>query len=331
MRRLLLIALVVGFLGAGVPSEAVRAQGATVRGRIVERTQGSWIGGAAVRLSGSPPYFTNLDGRFQFAGVAPGRHTLTVEAMGYRARSLELLIRTDTAMAVEMEPDPIVLDSLLVRAGEITIRGEIRDARDGQRVFDARVSVLPGFPAVRAVRGGFTVRRVPVGRAATVIVESLGFLPARIALITESDTTLTVDLEPDPVGLRMLAAQVQKLEMRSRSVPYSRRVIDQENLDGYAGWSVLDIVNNQLARFGRRGARLTTDSFHPCLFVDDVQQMHLGLLWSLAGGDVARIEIYDRGGMIRIYTQRFLVRTLGREPTTLVYIEEVGGLGPVCR
>jgi len=325
------ISLAIGILVFGAVPGVALAQGITVRGTVVERAQESWVGGATVRLSDLPPYFTDLDGRFRFSGVTPGRHTLTVEAMGYETRWLELVISADTAIVVEMDPDPIVLDSLLVRVGSITIRGEILAAEDGQRVLHAQVTVLPGFPTTGAISGFFTIHNVPGGRAVTVLVESVGYLPARIALITEADTTLTVELEPDPVGLRMLANQVEKLEVRSRGIPFPRRVFGQEELGRYPGWPVHDIVDTQLALFGRRALRLSNRSTHPCLFVDDVQLMHSAFLWGLMAGEVERVEIYDRGRMIRVYTKRFLVRTLGKEPGPIVYMKiGVGGV-PICR
>lgn len=320
--------LVLGVLALGARQGS--AQQITLRGTVVERTQESWVGGATVRLSGVGSYITDLDGRFEFFGVTPGRHTLTVQALGYRSRTLELVLRADTAVVVEMDPDPIVLDSLLVRAREITIEGEILDARDGQRVLWAQVTVLPGFSTVGAVSGYFRVEGVPVGRAMTVLVESAGFLPARIALITDSDTTLAVALEPDPVGLRILAQQVEKLEARSLGVPFRRETVGREELERYPGWTAFDIVDSRLRTLGRRATGLNPQDMHACLFIDDVQRRYASFLYGLSAGEVERIEIYDGGGMIRVYTQRYLWTLMGRQPPTLVYMK-IGLMGPTCR
>ncbi|MCJ7629802.1 MAG: carboxypeptidase regulatory-like domain-containing protein, partial [Longimicrobiales bacterium] len=296
---------------------AACAQQVTVTGMVVERTQSSWIGGATVRLSGSPSFFTNLDGAFRFTGVTPGPHTLTVEALGYQARSMGMVIQADTALLVEMDPDPILLDSLLVRAGNITIRGEILDAETGQRVLYAQVTVEPGFSTLGAVSGQFRVPRVPVGRAVTVRVEAVEYLPVRIALITEADTSLTIELEPDPVGIRIVAEQVKKLETRFNSIPHSRSVIDREDLANYPGWTAYDIVETRLRTVRHTSNPLgMTDggTRAQCLFIDDVRLEHLDLLYGLMAGEVERVEIFDRGGMIRVYTKRFVVGLLGKEP-----------------
>jgi hypothetical protein len=316
------------FSAAPRPGEA---QQITVTGVVVERTQSSWIGGATVRLSGSPPFFTDLDGAFRFSGVIPGPHTLTVQALGYQTLSAEVVVRADTVLVVRMDPDPIVLDSLLVRAGNIRIRGEVLDAGTGQRVLFASVRVEPGFSSVGAVSGSFTIKKIPVGRPVSLIVEAVEYLPARIALITEADTSLTIRLEPDPVGIRMLELQAEKLQVRSSAIAYSRKVLDKEELARWSSWSVFEIVERQLSTIGRRrSARLDTDAGPPkCLFIDDRQQMFWEFLWGLWPGEVARIEFFDRGEMVRIYTKRYLLRLQGRDPPPLIYMK-AGIMGTVC-
>jgi hypothetical protein len=321
-------ALLLGFLPAGV-----RAQEATVTGVVVERTQSSWIGGATVRLSGSPPFFTDLDGAFQFTRVAPGRHSLTVQALGYQSVSMELVVRGDTALVIEMDPDPIVLDSLLVRSRNIRIQGRVFDALTGRKVPHAYVSVEPGLKSAEALDGYFIIRKVPTGQAATVLVEAVEYLPARIALITGADTTLTIELEPDSVGMILLAQKVKLLENRSNSLPYRRRVIRKEELERYPGWTIAEIVGRQLSMmsFGRSGRnRWQVNNDPACLFIDDRQQFHFAFLWGLSAGQVERVEVYDQGGMTRVYTKRYVLG-LGARPLPSIFYSKGGLMGPICR
>jgi hypothetical protein len=323
---------VAGILISAVPPSYAWGQQVTVTGMVVERTQSSWIGGATVRLSGSPSFFTDLDGAFQFTRVTPGRHTLTVEALGYQSRSVELEIRADTILLVEMDPDPILLDSLLVRAGSITIRGRILDAETGQGVLYAQVAVEPGLSTTGALSGSFTLRGVPRGRAVTVLVQAVEYMPARIALITDADTTLTIELDPDPVGIRIVAEQVKKLHTRSNSIPFPRSVIDREDLIQYRGGTAYEITEARLrtVRYSRNPLGLTRGGTTPqCIFIDDVQQLDLGLFWSISAGELERIEIFDRGGMIRAYTKRYVVSLLGRPAPPILYMKI--GLNRVCR
>ncbi len=322
-----------GVLSCVISPSAASAQQITVTGLVVERTQTSRIGGATVQLSGSPAFFTDVDGAFQFTRVTPGPHTLTVQALGYETRSFDLVVQADTVLLIGMDPDPILLDSLLVRSGTIEIRGEVRDAQTGQRILAARVSVSPGLSSVGTVSGQFTVRRVPIGRAVTVLVEAVEYFPARIALITEADTSLTVEMEPDPVAVRMVDQLRQKLETRSKSLPHQLSEIDRQDLADYPGWSVYEIVDARLktVRFSSNPFGMTEGGTTPqCVFIDDVRLLHLALLRGLTAGEVERIEIYDRGGMIRVYTRRFVIGLLGREPGPMFY-NKTGLMGPVCR
>jgi hypothetical protein len=257
---------------------------------------------------------------------------------------MEVVIRADTVLSVEMDPDPILLDSLLVRTGDITIRGEILDARTGLRVLYAQVTVQPDFSTVGALSGEFRVRKVPIGRAVTVLVEAVEYLPARIALITEADTSLTIELRPDPVGIRIIAQQAEKLEARSRGQPYARRVLGKDRLALLPSWTMYEVVDREMRMGGRswernRGGRRRAsdvggsrgqDLNRPnCLFIDDAKQLHPSFLWGLWPGEVGRVEIYDGGGMVRVYTKRYLVSLLGKDPKPMFYSK--GGLmGPTC-
>jgi hypothetical protein len=346
MRSVLPPVVVTGILAflAGIPGEA-SAQGVTVTGTVVERTQGSWIGGATVRLSGSRPFFTDLDGQFRFTGVAPGRHTLSVQAMGYRARILQLELRADTVLTVELDPDPIVLDSLLVEAGTIDIEGEIYDRMTGDRVLYAQVRVVPGNRTEGAISGGFTLRKVPKGQAVTVVVESVGYEPAGISLITRADTTLRVELEHDSVGIRMLAQQVERLERRSWSLPLSRDVITGEDMLRAPGSTALDMLRVRLLGTGHP---LASDRFRPstwcqreggaglkpiceCLFIDDVKVRDFAYFWGLTAGEVERVEIYGRGKMIRVYTKRYIMAMMGKRTLPSMVFLNIGLGNPVCR
>ena len=49
-------------------------------------------------------------------------------------------------------------------------------------------------------------------------------------------------------------------------------------------------------------------------------------------GEVERIEIYDRGGMIRVYTRSFLVSLMGRELPPIIYMKiGLESHRPVCK
>lgn len=322
-----------GFVLPALLPGAGGAQDITVVGIVLEREGSTRIGRATVSITDAPPVFTGEDGAFRITGLAPGPHTLRVDALGYRGEVMTLDLSADTALVVHLDPDPLLLDSLLVRAGTITIKGKVFDAHTGQPVLFAQASIQPGFPPVGAVSGEFTLRRVPMGRAVEVVVEAVEYLPARFALITEADTSLNVALEPDSVGIRIIGQQVQKLEARANAVPFAMTVIDREYLEGFPGWTAYEILEFRLrmVRYSRNPFGMTQGgTTRQCIFIDDVQQVDIAVLWSLWSGEVERVEIYDRGGMVRVYTKRYVVSLLGRTPDPMVY-NRTGLMGPVCR
>ncbi len=56
------------------------------------------------------------------------------------------MIEADTTLVIELEPYPLRLDSLLVRAGTVRVRGAIVDALAGLRVLYTEVTFDPKYP-----------------------------------------------------------------------------------------------------------------------------------------------------------------------------------------
>jgi hypothetical protein len=291
-----------------------------VSGRVIEPGE-STIGGARVQLSGAVPVVTGRDGLFRFADVAPGVHTLTVDALGYRSYSAEIRVDSDTVVAVELSVDPIRLDSLAVRGGDIRIRGTVTDAESGDRVAGARVFVGRNRATATDPAGRFDVRDVPVGLAVAVDVRALEYLPVRIALITERDTTFDIALERDSVAARMVDAQMELLRTRSEAVGLSLMTIDRDRLMDSSGWTLWDLLQNRFAGRLRIG----------CLFVDEIpiNSDRRGYLDSFTAPEIQRVEVFGRGRMVRIYTRVFFETEVLSERGAMAPILYVEGTGPV--
>jgi hypothetical protein len=136
---------------------AAGAQQVTVSGVVVYGSPPASVGGATVRLSGSGAYFTDLDGWFRFEHVPPGPHTLTVQALGYRTRSLDLVIAADTILAVELEPDPVAIRLLERQVERLETRSRsVPYAIDEAGREDIRMSGV-------AMIGELVRRRLPPG------------------------------------------------------------------------------------------------------------------------------------------------------------------------
>jgi hypothetical protein len=293
---------------------------------VLEREHATWIGGATVRLSGRAPFITGSDGRFRFGNLAPGEYTLTAEAMGYRSRSITLDVRGDTVVSIEMEVDPVRLDSLLVRPGTITLKGSVVDASTGRRIPEARVRAGALRETFTNGGGAFRIKDLPRGHAIPVLVDAYRYLPGRISLITETDTTLNVELRPDSLGIRLFAAATRELDARTASVPLSVWALDRAFLDRTPSRSVYDVIK------WRNGGR---DFSTQCLFIDDRKQFGTDILFSYNASEVERIEVYRgsrmglrRLAMIRVYTQEFVARHLGSSQPFQKILFVPGGIGP---
>ncbi len=320
--RFLGVAAVV-FLAA----EGLRAQQVTLSGIVVESRRGATVAGATVRVGSRPPVVTDLDGAFHFAEVSGGPHTLTVEAYGYHSRTLSLNLRADTTVRVELEPDPLVLDRLVVQARYVTVRGTIRDGETTVRVLDGQVTVYPGGQTVGANTGRFTLERVPAGQPVTLVVEAIEYLPVRVNFVPEGDTTLNFHLEVDSVALRMIAMQVERLERRARGVPKSPTALNRDDLMRHVASDVLEVIRRAVPGNHLPSARQVWGRYG-CYFLDG-SSVPLDRLQSLLPEEVERVEIYARGRAIRVYTRRYVHRMMGEDH--LAPIGTVTGLAsPFC-
>lgn len=316
-------------VSAIVAPKLVHAQGVTVSGVVVETAQFAPVGGALIRLSDLPPTTTDRDGQFRFTRVLPGRYTLEVEAFGYRPRSLEIVIRADTAVHVQIDPDPVVLDSLLVSAGNVTIKGTVRDAVTGMKLLQgAQVTIYPGARTIGALSGSFTLRNVPSGRPIGLLIEALEYLPARVEFVADRDTTLDVPLKVDSVAIRLVAQQVKRLETRSHAIPHSINTLSRADINRAVVPSIGELLRRQLPRDEIRERDFFLDN-RGCVFLDDMP-VKLADVYTAPPAMIERVEIYGyRGDMIRVYTRRY-VATLMRVPSLPPIMFMRAGLGTAC-
>jgi hypothetical protein len=311
--------------GIAVPASA-HAQAVTVSGIVVEREQPTPIGGAVIRLTGFPQTTTDLDGRFRLDQVMPGRYTLSIEAFGYIDRSLELLIRADTTLRLELDPDPVVLDSILVSTGTVTIKGNIRDGASGLKLVSAaQVTVYPGARTVGAMSGSFTLQDIPRDRPISLLIEAFEYLPARVELVAQRDTTLDVALAIDSVAMRMIAQQVRRIVVRAQAIPLSIRDMGRDE--------IRRSVVMSLGEFIARSLRVLPDQLpgllDECVFYDDMRREIEDLI-HLPPESIERVEIFGfRGRMVRVYSRKYVASLMGgRRLVPITFME--GGRATVC-
>jgi hypothetical protein len=305
---------------------AAQAQSA-ITGRVVEFGTRTGIRAAEVVIADVGRVISNADGNFRLPRVPHGVRVLVVTALGYDARELTIDVQGDTTLLIELEPQPIRLDSLTVRS-QITVRGKVIDRVSRKPIEAAEVLFTGNRQTSTNAAGNFRLRRVPTGAQIGVMVRALEYLPAEVSFPPERDTTLTFELAVDPLGRQLLAEQVKRLEIRSRSVAqYRRDQWDRAELQRYRG-TVTDLMKT---RFGRAGVS--------CLFIDDLPvavpagRISTGaanqIVETYFADELQRVEIFNKGTMVRLYTRRYLARMGGKElrPITLI----ITPLGPVCQ
>ena len=310
--RLFLLASAITALHTGIAS----AQTAIVKGVVVERGSGEPLNLADIELAGSPRGVTNPRGEFVFHNVKPGRRKLTVKLLGYRNYEATLEIKGDLEVRVELEIEAVPVTGVTGVNRNYTIRGEVTDKASGEPVIDAETRLGTNRRTATNVNGTFKFSKVKVGQPVVVQVRAIGMMPADLRVDAEDDTTLTFQLVSDPIGQGMLAQQVARLEKRTDGIGESVQTIGRETLLR-SNETMHDLVRRSL-QARRRTVR--------CLFIDE-RLTGMGELMLFLPQQVERVELIDRGTMVRVYTRRYVEDMMLKRahPMSIVFIETPHG------
>jgi hypothetical protein len=265
----------------------------TVRGAVIEVSDGTAIVGAEVEIVDGGRTETDAAGEFRLTGIPAGSYRLRVRALGFETTAQTIDIRGDTTLILRLDVEPLRLGELEARARTVSLRGRVTDAVSGAAV-TADIFVRPGGQTRTSATGQFRVRGVPAGDTVVVFIESFGYVPQTIMLTPDADTALTVALRADPVTHRMMEIQLENLEKRARAVPYRRRHIDGDEMTNGTAYDVLRY------QFGVESAA--------CILIDDNLRgsTAIGELKLIPAHELSRMELIDGGTMVRVYTRDYL-------------------------
>ena len=298
-------------------------------GRIVDESTRTPVSGAVVRLTGSDSTMTTGgSGTFTFSGITAGRFILTVAAPAYEFRSVTVETYTDTVIDVALRQRITTLDPMVVRPRTIRIKGTVADSATGEPILFAQASLFPQgrYEGVSNI-GNFSFKDVPVGPT-TLIFEAIEHVPVVVSFDARRDTTVTVKLPIDSVAVRMLAVQAMRLAERARAQPYVLRAYDADRIAKEGRGTVGELVDRMMVvpYDPRRRSQASAES--ACVFLDD-NKIPPAMLDGMLPEILQRIEIYQHGAMIRVYTKRYVLgltqQAIIRNVTYLPI-----GLSPVC-
>jgi len=297
------------------------AQQATITGRVVENGTITGIVGVRVELSGLIPVITGANGGFTFSRVETGRYTLLVEGLGYALAEIELTIRGDTTFTVELDRAPIRLDSLVVEARDVTVRGIVRDKARDIGLLKAEVSTSNGEKKQTDGIGRFSIKDVPANVPLSIRVEEFGYMPLTATIAPENDTTLRFEMEPDPVVQRMIEQQIGRIAERAgeQRYPYEP-VIDREELIASRNGHVIDVITRIIGRSRRIGCIAIDERTYSPYVLD-------GVLTTMRPDELEYIDVLyyspdKRSLMVRMYTRDWIRRMIGRD-SPLVPLDEL--------
>jgi hypothetical protein len=277
---------------------------------------------------------TNARGEFFFSMPRAGRRDVTITMLGYKQLKTSVTVRADTTVQFELEVEAVQLGELVVRKTKYTLRGEVRDTAD-QPVVDADVNIGRDKATRTNLVGRFKVGGLPTEDSVIVHVSALGLMPQVARIRPERDTTLRLVMKRDPIGHRMMTLQVERLEERLNGTGASVRRFDHEEIMRQAGPTIYDIVIRHLSARQRlptpSSINLRPEPVIPCLFIDERRAMFgLEELMHLVPETVERIELIDRGTMVRVYTRRYIQQMIRRRANPAAIVIAKGTGQPIC-
>jgi hypothetical protein len=204
----------------------------------------------------------------------------------------------------------------------VSVRGHVVDAASGEAVPGAAVSISGARRRAYTDRTGtFTVSDVPPG-SQTISVSQLGYAVVEQALTVPTGDSLTVRMHADPLVLQGVTAQVDRLEYRRIHSTMASAVYDQRRIATFGHPDPVDFLRYQAnLRISRCNDRdlyggptapgdcvMSRGTPERMLLVIDEQPERGGvaMLEHIPLQDIYRIEVYEGGTIVLVYTKHFM-------------------------
>ena len=281
-------------------------------GRVTERGQDRPIAQATVLLDDENRAITNANGEFQLRGLQAGRHALVVEALGYRTVRTTLLIEGNGSVQIQMDPAAIPLPAVTSDTTLVTLQGSVTDQATGAIAPYVTIRLDNGGQGSTNAGGSFRFRRIPAGQH-RIRLEGFGWEPTEFQIEVPKDTSITLAIERDRIAERIIDNQVKKLADRLQESGLRRRILDRREFLASRAATPVEIIQARgsinIVTCPRSNVRACVGRMPPAVYIDEVRTpCGLDVLASYPVTSIQRIEVIERGSIIRIYTIWFMER-----------------------
>jgi hypothetical protein len=203
-------------------------------------------------------------------------------------------------------------------APRILVTGTVVDSVSGNPLYGVAITTTTDPAHTASDSTGEFALSIPAGTAVMVTFAGSGFETVGQVVTATQDVSLgRVALLPRVIALAPVLASVSRLEERLRRFNGSTFVYNEELL-GHAGES--DLFEFVMKHAGLRPSPCNavdggpmTECFlvrgypaRPQLWVNEARVGQLSMLRVYRPEDMGRIEIYNGGAMVRVYTRQFL-------------------------
>ena len=211
-----------------------------------------------------------------------------------------------------------------------TFRGDVRDFVNEQPIFEAIVQIAElNRSAVTDRNGYFEFPALLPGRY-TIITSRFGYETNREASQIPHNAIMVVRLQPMAVVLPEIEVRVERLvhrlEVRRLGTPVGSTVFREEVLQATNSPSVAALIRARTPVYILEDPALQQLVYR---FRGQIRRLRVCLdevavssrfLENMAPEDLALVELYERLGMVRMYTREFLRRAAdeGFSPTQIV-------------
>jgi hypothetical protein len=238
----------------------------------------------------------------------PAATMVTPARLFSRERSMRSVRRLFLALLIATVPQAISAQVIH------RIQGRVTDAATRQAISGAWIEI--GGTDLRKdvdAQGAFALELS--GGSHTLLAHAFGYRTAQVRIDLRADTTLSLLLQVEPLVMQGIAVQADRLTARSRALPWPVRSVAREELARSAAPTPVEALKERRLQlvpcpWGTMECVRHRNVPTPVLVCIDERVSGLDELRTWPNHSLYKIEVHDRGRMVRAYTIRFMEQVL---------------------